>query len=98
VWRYARLKISTLAREGPSFGEEKDIKTLEDLKSWRFNVESLESPAGLRFHPCREAFLMKKGGDFNAGLWRSQCWMVEISDPHDKVLKHGMWRSLTQDD
>jgi hypothetical protein len=32
------LKISTLASEGP--GEEKDIKMLEDLKSWRFNEES----------------------------------------------------------
>ncbi len=36
--------------------------------------------------------------DLNARLWRSQRWIAEISDPHDKVLKHGMWRSLTQDD
>jgi len=59
---------------------------LEDLKSWRFNVESLGSPAGLRFHPCSEAFLMEKGGDLNAGLWRSQRWMAEVSYPHDKVF------------
>jgi hypothetical protein len=104
MWRM--LTISTLASQGP--GEEKDIKMLEDLKSWRFNEESFWAPAGLRFHPFSEAFLMGKGRDLNAGLCRSQRWMaryqirmikfsisnVEISYSDDEDLSNGGWRSL----
>jgi hypothetical protein len=46
-------------------------------------VESLRAPADFRCHPYSEVFLMEKGGDLNAGLWRSQRWAAEISDPHD---------------